>query len=147
MNQGNGHTPFRLDGRVALVTGGSTGLGKAMVMALGAAGAKVALNYRNNQARAEKAFAEFQKAGHSGKLYRASAVDEAEIGAMVKQIEKELGAVDILVINATPAQPQKPIELYDSAASRARSRRGTSRSTWSRPGGFRLSGTRTIRRR
>ncbi len=115
MSQGNEHAPFRLDGRVALVTGSSTGLGKAMVMALGAAGAKVALNYRNNQARAEKTFAEFQKAGHAGKLYRASAVDEGEIGGMVKQIEKDLGAIDILVINATPAQPQKPIEQYDWA--------------------------------
>lgn len=115
MSQSNGHAPFRLDGRVALVTGSSTGLGKAMVMALGAAGAKVALNYKNNQARAEKTFAEFRKAGYTGKLYRASAVDEGEIGAMVKQVEKDLGPIDVLVINATPAQPQKPIENYDWA--------------------------------
>jgi 3-oxoacyl-[acyl-carrier protein] reductase len=115
MSQGNGHAPFRLDGRVALVTGSSTGLGKAMAMALGAAGAKVALNYANDQARAEKTFAAFHAAGHTGKLYRASAIDEAQVNAMVKQIEKDLGPVDIVVVNATPDQPQKPIELYDWA--------------------------------
>jgi len=115
MSSSNGSAPFRLEGRVALVTGSSTGLGKAMAMALGAAGAKVALNYANNQQRAEKTFAEFQAAGHQGKLYRASAIDEAEVNGMVKQIEKDLGPVDIVVINATPDQPQKPIELYDWA--------------------------------
>ena len=49
---------FSLAGRVALVTGSTTGLGKAMAVALGRAGAKVALNFQNNTARAEKAFAE-----------------------------------------------------------------------------------------
>ena len=115
MSRGNGQALFRLDGRVALVTGSSTGLGRAMAMSLGAAGAKVALNYRNNEARAQQAFEAFTKAGYTGKLYRASAVDEGEIASMVKAIEKDLGAVDILVINATPAQPQKPIEEYDWA--------------------------------
>lgn len=105
--------PFRLDGKVALVTGSSTGLGKAMAMSLGAAGAKVAINYRNNEERANQTFAEFKDAGYDGILVRASAVDEAEIANMVAEIEKQLGPVDILIPNATPAQPQKPIELYD----------------------------------
>jgi 3-oxoacyl-[acyl-carrier protein] reductase len=113
MAEGTGHVPFRLDGRVALITGSSTGLGKAMAMSLGAAGAKVALNYANNQARAEKTFGEFEAAGHAGKLYRASAIDDDEINAMAAQIGKDLGPIDIVVVNATPAQPQKPIELYD----------------------------------
>ena len=60
------HSPFSLKGRVALVTGSTTGLGKAMAVALGRAGAKVALNFQNNTERAEKAFAEFKAAGGEG---------------------------------------------------------------------------------
>ena len=48
---------FSLKGRTALVTGSSTGLGKRMAIALGRAGARVALNYFNNEERAAKAFA------------------------------------------------------------------------------------------
>ena len=104
---------FRLDGRVALVTGSSKGLGKAMAMALGAAGAKVALNYRHNQTAAEATFAEFRAAGYQGAVYRASAVDEAEVRALTSDIERDLGPIDIVVVNATPDQPLKPIEEYD----------------------------------
>lgn len=108
-----GSPSFRLDGRVALVTGSSKGLGKAMAMALGGAGAKVALNYKNGEAEACATLDEFRAAGHQGALYRASAIDAGEIADMVARIEAELGPVDILVVNATPAQPQRPIEDYD----------------------------------
>jgi 3-oxoacyl-[acyl-carrier protein] reductase len=106
---------FDLTGRVALVTGSTTGLGKAMAIALGKAGAKVALNYANNQARADKALAEFKAAGCEGALFRGSVVDEAEVKRMVDEVAKTLGPIDILVFNATPDQPQKPIEEYDWA--------------------------------
>jgi 3-oxoacyl-[acyl-carrier protein] reductase len=108
-------SPFSLAGRVALVTGSSTGLGKAIAFALGAAGAKVAINFQNNQARAERTFAEFQAQGHEGGLFRASAIDEADVSRLVEEISAQLGPVDIIVANATPAQPQRPIEEYDWA--------------------------------
>ena len=108
-------SPFSLKGRVALVTGSTTGLGKAMAIALGRAGAKVALNFRNNTARAEKAFAEFRAAGGEGMLVRGDVSDEADVARITAEIAKTLGPVDILVLNATPAQPQKPIEEYDWA--------------------------------
>jgi len=103
---------FSLEGRVALVTGSSTGLGKAMAIALGRAGARVALNYANNLPRAEAAFAEYQAAGCQGMLVRGDVTDGAEVTRMVQEIAITLGPVDILVLNATPAQPQRPIEDY-----------------------------------
>lgn len=103
---------FSLEGRVALVTGSSTGLGKAMAIALGRAGARVALNYANNLSRAEAAFAEYQAAGCHGMLVRGDVTDGAEVTRMVQEIATALGPVDILVLNATPAQPQRPIEDY-----------------------------------
>jgi 3-oxoacyl-[acyl-carrier protein] reductase len=106
---------FSLKGRVALVTGSTTGLGKAMAAALGRAGAKVAINYQNNTARAEKAFAMFKAAGGEGMLARGDVTSEADVARMTSEIAKTLGPVDILVLNATPAQPQKPIEEYDWA--------------------------------
>jgi 3-oxoacyl-[acyl-carrier protein] reductase len=107
--------PFSLTGRVALVTGSSTGLGKALAFALGRAGAKVALNYANNTRRAERAFAEFKAAGFAGALFRASVVEEAEVNRLAADIAQQLGPVDILVANATPDQPHRPIEQYDWA--------------------------------
>jgi len=104
--------PLSLENRVALVTGSTTGLGLAMANALAAAGARVALNYANNSGRAERAFADFTAAGHEGGLFRASVIDEADVNRLVQEISRRLGPVDILVINATPAQPLKPIEEY-----------------------------------
>jgi 3-oxoacyl-[acyl-carrier protein] reductase len=106
---------FRLDGRVALVTGASRGLGKAMAFALGKAGAKVAINYANSHEHAQRTFQEFTDAGLQGMLVRANVIDEAEVDRMVTEIEAKLGPVDIAVYNATPDQPLKPIEEYDWA--------------------------------
>jgi 3-oxoacyl-[acyl-carrier protein] reductase len=106
-------TAFSLKGKVAFITGSSTGLGKAMAHALGAAGAKVALNYANNKARGDKTFEEYKAAGLEGIMLRGDVTDKGDVDGMVATIEKELGPVDILIPNATPDQPQKPIEEYD----------------------------------
>jgi len=104
---------FSLSGRVALVTGSSTGLGKAIALAFGEAGAKVAVNYHNNRERAETTMAEFTERGITCELFRANVIDESSVNAMFDDIEGKLGKVDILVPNATPDQPLKPIEDYD----------------------------------
>ena len=104
---------FDLKGRVAMVTGSTTGLGRAMAFALAANGAKVILNYANNQERAESCFADFKAAGHEGMLVRGSVIDEQEVDRMVGEVESEIGGVDIVVLNATPSQPQRPIDEYE----------------------------------
>ncbi len=86
-----------------------------MAHALGAAGAKVAMNYRHNQTRAEKAFAEYQSSGLTGTLVQADVTDETEVAQIFEQITARLGPVDIIVENATCDQPQRPIEEYDWA--------------------------------
>lgn len=114
MSQGNGRM-FDLSGRVALVTGSSKGLGKAMAMALGKAGASVAINYFNGREKAEETFAEFDAVGYKGMLVRANVIDEADVQRAAAEIAAKLGPIDILVANATCDQPHSPIEEYDWA--------------------------------
>ncbi|MCA8949474.1 MAG: 3-oxoacyl-ACP reductase FabG [Planctomycetes bacterium] len=104
---------FSLEGRTVLVTGSSKGLGKAMALALGEAGARVAMNYANNKATADATLAEFEKRGYEGAMYRADVTSQRQVDRLVSSVEKEFGKIDVLVVNATPDQPQKPIEQYD----------------------------------
>jgi 3-oxoacyl-[acyl-carrier protein] reductase len=105
--------PFSLTNHVALITGSSTGLGKAIALTLGKAGAKVTVNYANNQLRAEKTFAEFQKAGIQSALIRADVITPEGVDLLYRETEAKLGKPDILIVNATCEQPLKPIEEYD----------------------------------
>ena len=108
-----GNKSFSLKGHVALVTGSSKGLGKEIAMSLGRAGAKVCINYANNQEKAAAAFSEYQSHGYEGMLVRSDVTDKQQVNNLVHQVNQTLGDIDILVLNATPAQPQKPIEEYD----------------------------------
>ncbi|MFM9011989.1 MAG: SDR family NAD(P)-dependent oxidoreductase [Planctomycetota bacterium] len=105
--------PFSLAGRVALVTGSSTGLGRATATCLGRAGARVAVNYAHDTRRAEAVLAELRSCGIEADLFRADVTSAAEIDGMFTAIEGSLGPVDVVVVNATPAQPLRPIEDYD----------------------------------
>jgi len=104
---------FSLEGRVALVTGSSKGLGRVMALALARAGAKLAINYFNNAAKAEETLAEFEAESLSAKLFRADVTDESEVNRLALEVSEQLGPIDILVVNATPDQPHKSIEEYD----------------------------------
>jgi 3-oxoacyl-[acyl-carrier protein] reductase len=104
---------FSLAGHVAVVTGSSTGLGKAIAWTLGNAGAKVALNYLHTQARAESTFREFQTARVDSILVRADVTSADGVDHLFRATEAQLGKPDILVVNATCDQPLKPIEHYD----------------------------------
>jgi 3-oxoacyl-[acyl-carrier protein] reductase len=105
--------PFSLHGRVALVTGSTKGLGRAMALALGRAGAKVALNYYNDADNARAALDELRSERCQGELFRANVIDEGEVSRVCAEIASRLGPIDILVPNATCDQPHHPIEEYD----------------------------------
>lgn len=102
-----------LEGRVALVTGSSRGLGREIALELGRRGASVAMNYANDRQSAEATFAELAKVAPKSHLVQANAIDAAEVSRAVKEVENSLGPIDILVLNATCSQPQLPIEDYD----------------------------------
>lgn len=104
---------FSLTDHVAIVTGSSTGLGKAIALTLAKAGARVAVNYANNQQRAERSFEDFAQIGQKCILVRADVTSAAGVDALFAETEKKLGKPDIIVVNATCAQPLKPIEEYD----------------------------------
>ncbi len=87
-----------LAGRVALVTGGTGGIGAAICLQLAASGAKVATNYRNEE-KAQKWLAE-TKAIYGFKTYRVDVSDFDACQRMVERIEKDLGPIDILINNA-----------------------------------------------
>ncbi len=91
---------FRLDGKVALVTGATYGIGMAIADALGQAGAKIAFNARHADkvAEAEK---HYQAAGLEAKGYVCDVTDEAQVADLIANIERDLGSTpDILVNNA-----------------------------------------------
>lgn len=86
-----------LEGRVALVTGGSRGIGLAISELLAEAGARVAVVARNGE-RAAEAAASLPGSGHAG--YACDVADGAAVSATVEAVESDLGGVDILVNNA-----------------------------------------------
>jgi 3-oxoacyl-[acyl-carrier protein] reductase len=89
-----------LAGRVALVTGGGTGLGRAVVDRLAAAGAAVGVNYATSREAAERAAAEIAAAGGRAVAVRGDVSDPAAVDAVVAEVERTLGPVDVLVANA-----------------------------------------------
>src|SRR5262245_30133767 len=86
---------MRLKDKVAVVTGGSRGIGKGIAQALAAEGAKVAVVYRGSREAADALAAEIK-----GKAYQCDVADLGSVEACVKQVEADLGPIDILVNNA-----------------------------------------------
>jgi 3-oxoacyl-[acyl-carrier protein] reductase len=89
-----------LGGRVALVTGGSRGIGAAVATALAEAGAAVAVNYRERADEANKVVAAITAKGGRAMAVAADVSQAATVKAMIEQITKDLGPIDILVNNA-----------------------------------------------
>jgi NAD(P)-dependent dehydrogenase (short-subunit alcohol dehydrogenase family) len=98
-----------LAGRVALVTGGSRGVGRAIARRLAADGAAVAVNYRRDQAAADEVVAAIEAGGGRAVAYQAPIGDDAAVAAMTQAIGSDLGDVDLLVSNAGTASRGLPI--------------------------------------
>jgi acetoacetyl-CoA reductase/3-oxoacyl-[acyl-carrier protein] reductase len=90
----------RLNGKTALVTGASRGIGAAIAIELASEGAKVALNYQSNEERAKEVVYDIQKFGGTCVLAKANLANPQEARAMVKKVADGFGHLDILVNNA-----------------------------------------------
>ncbi len=104
-----------LNGRVALVTGGGRGIGKAISLALAADGATIAVNYRRDEDAAKETVAEIEKLGAKARAYSASVEDWDQDQAMVEQIVADFGGVDILINNAGIASRGQSVADTDPA--------------------------------
>ena len=89
-----------LDGEIALVTGGSRGIGRAIALRLAEEGAKVAINYAGNQTAAEEVKAIIEQHGGTAMIVQTDVSDSAAAAEMVARVHEELGGLDILVNNA-----------------------------------------------
>lgn len=89
-----------LQGKVALVTGASKGIGAAIARELAARGAAVAVNYSGSKAGADKVVSEIQAAGGKAFAVQANVADPASVTPMIEAIVKQFGPIDILVNNA-----------------------------------------------
>ncbi len=90
----------RLHGSVAIVTGGSRGIGRAIAVRLASEGAKVAITYNSSPDRAEEVIEDIESIGSEGMAMQCNVANSAEVERFVDAVVKEFGKVDILVNNA-----------------------------------------------
>ncbi len=89
-----------LKDKVAVVTGGSRGIGRAIALTLGREGAKVLINYRGNESAALETLEELKKGGGEGEIFKADVSVEEEVEKMFNFVLEKWGRLDILVNNA-----------------------------------------------
>jgi len=91
---------FNLNGKIALVTGGSRGIGKGIALSLAKMGADIAINYAASSEKAKETADEIIKMNRLSKIYKADVSQKAEIEIMINAIVQDFGKIDILVNNA-----------------------------------------------
>lgn len=105
----------KLDGRVALVTGGGRGIGRGISIGLAEDGATIAVNYRRDEEAARETVAAIEAKGGKARMYAASIDSWDEDVAMVEQVVKDFGHIDILVNNAGIASRGQSVHDTDPA--------------------------------
>ena len=103
-----------LEGKIALVTGASSGIGSATAVKLAEAGADVAINYRGNEHGAQKTLEQVTAANRRGIICQADVSKNDDISRMVNMTKEILGEVDILVNNAAIIKSQAMEEITES---------------------------------
>lgn len=100
-------TGGELEGKCALVTGGTRGIGKAVVFALAARGASVAFSYRSSEAEAEAIVSELERQGAGARAFQSDQADPSAAQKLVDAVVETFGRLDILVNNAGLAHLQR----------------------------------------
>jgi len=102
-----------LDGQVALITGGSRGIGRGIALEMARAGADVVVNYRKDGAAAEKTAADVRKLGRRAVVCEADVADFDAVVRLVDFAVAELGALDVVVANSGVASRPAPVATMD----------------------------------
>ncbi len=105
----------RLTGKTALVTGASRGIGRAIALTLAREGAKVAVNYQSNDAKAHEVLDEITGFGGTAMLVKANVANSGEARAMVKKVVDDWGRIDVLVNNAGITRDKSLRKLDDES--------------------------------
>ncbi|HTO41002.1 MAG TPA: 3-oxoacyl-ACP reductase family protein [Rhizomicrobium sp.] len=105
---------FSLEGKTAFVTGGSRGIGRAIALGLGRAGADVALSYQSRRAEADEVVREIEKLGRRGLAVQMDVTARASVEAAARDAKGALGAISILVNNAGINKPTDFDQINDA---------------------------------
>ena len=104
---------MRLKGKVALVTGSSRGVGKAIALAFAKEGAMVMVNYTSNEKAANEVMETIQKSGGQARVFKADVAKKAEAQALVQATVDAFGGLDILVNNAGFTRPAMMLKMTE----------------------------------
>jgi len=105
---------MKLEGKKAIVTGGSRGIGRAIALMYAKEGADVLVNYHSNDAAAKETVAEIEKLGRRGVAVAADVADYKSAQNMVDECVKQLGGVDIVVNNAGVSKPSMLLKMPEA---------------------------------
>src|ERR1700733_15276581 len=102
-----------LSGKVALVTGGGRGIGRAIALALAQAGADVGINFLSRAEEAETAAEEVRRYGRCGAIIQADVAIASDVERLIREVEVQFGGIDVLVNNAGIATPRRIEEITE----------------------------------